>query len=41
MRFAHDPDWNRRFFSVQAAHDGKGWFWWSAHLVMGPVATSV
>ena len=27
IRFVHDPLWNRRFFSLQAARDGEGWFW--------------
>lgn len=27
IRFAHDPDWNKRIFSLQAARDGKIWFW--------------
>jgi len=24
IRFAHDPHWNKRFFSLQAARDGAG-----------------
>jgi hypothetical protein len=35
IRFTHDPDWNKRFFSLQAAHDGKSWFWGSVHVVVG------
>jgi hypothetical protein len=35
IRFAHDPDWNKRLFSLQAAHDGKGLFWGSVHIVAG------
>jgi hypothetical protein len=27
IRFRHDPYWNKRIFSLQAAHDGKIWFW--------------
>ncbi len=27
IRFFHDPLWNRRIFSIQAARDGKVWFW--------------
>ena len=27
IRFAHDPLWNRRVFSLQAARDGEIWFW--------------
>jgi hypothetical protein len=33
IRFNHDPHWNRRFFSLQAARDGKTWFWGSVHVV--------
>jgi hypothetical protein len=35
IRFAHDPDWNTRLFSLQAAHDGKTWFWGAVHVVAG------
>jgi hypothetical protein len=35
IRFAHDPDWNTRLFSLQAAHDGKGLFWGTVHVVAG------
>ena len=27
IRFRHDPYWNKRILSLQAAHDGKIWFW--------------
>jgi hypothetical protein len=27
IRFNHDPLWNKRIFSLQAAHDGEIWFW--------------
>ena len=27
IRFRHDPLWKNRIFSIQAAHDGKVWFW--------------
>jgi hypothetical protein len=27
IRFRHDLYWNKRIFSLQAAHDGKIWFW--------------
>jgi hypothetical protein len=30
----HDPLWNKRFFSLQAAHDGEGWFWQISHAVV-------
>jgi len=35
IRFVHDPDWNRRFFSLQSARDGGNRFWKVTHsLVM-------
>jgi hypothetical protein len=27
VRFIHDPRWNERIVSLQAAHDGEVWFW--------------
>ncbi len=27
VRFKHDPNWNKRFFSIQSAHDGSHWMW--------------
>lgn len=27
IRFAHNPQWNKQIFSLQAARDGKIWFW--------------
>ena len=35
IRFAHDPHWNKRIFSLQAAHDGKIWFWRATHVFAG------
>jgi hypothetical protein len=35
IRFTHDPGWNRRIFSLQAAHDGQGWFWRATHVIVG------
>ncbi|MDB5604193.1 MAG: hypothetical protein JWP25_1093 [Bradyrhizobium sp.] len=32
--FAHDPRWNKRFFSLQAAHDGETWFWQATHMIV-------
>jgi hypothetical protein len=26
IRFVHDPLWNKRIFSLQAARDGETWF---------------
>lgn len=34
IRFAHDPLWNKRLFSLQAAHDGGTWFWQAARIVV-------
>ena len=34
IRFVHDPDWNKRIFSLQAAHDGKTWFWQATHVMV-------
>ena len=41
IRFLHDPDWNKRFFSLQAAHDGETWFWQATHLFVGWAVTSI
>ena len=27
VSFTHDPNWNKRIFSLQAARDGEIWFW--------------
>jgi hypothetical protein len=34
IRFNHDPLWNKRVFSLQAARDGETWFWRSAHAIV-------
>jgi hypothetical protein len=34
IRFAHDPNWNKRIFSIQAAHDGEVWFWRATRVLM-------
>jgi hypothetical protein len=34
IRFAHDPGWNRRIFSLQAARDGGTWFWQATHMIV-------
>lgn len=31
IRFVHDPLWNKRIFSLQAARDGETWFWQATH----------
>jgi hypothetical protein len=33
IRFVHDPLWNKRILSLQAACDGEIWFWGSVHVV--------
>ena len=35
IRFNHDPLWNKRIFSIQAAHDGEVWFWRATRVIMG------
>jgi hypothetical protein len=34
IRFAHDPNWNKRVFSLQAAHDGETWVWGVTHMIV-------
>jgi len=41
IRFIHDPGWNKRLFSLQAAHDGRGLFWGTVHVVAGWGAMSI
>ena len=41
IRFLHYPHWNERFFSLQAARDGKTWFWRATHVFVGWAVTSV
>jgi hypothetical protein len=31
IRFIHDPYWNKRLFSLQAAREGGHWFWRVTH----------
>lgn len=35
IRFVHDPRWNKRIFSLQAAHDGETWFWKTTYVIIG------
>jgi len=35
IRFIHDPLWNKRIFSLQAARDGEVWFWRATRVIMG------
>jgi hypothetical protein len=34
IRFTHDPHWNKRLFSVQAARNGKHWFWQATRVIV-------
>ena len=34
IRFNHDPHWNERAFSLQAARDGEVWFWKVTHMIV-------
>ena len=34
IRFVHGPDWNKRTFSIQAAHDGGTSFWRATRTIM-------
>jgi hypothetical protein len=34
IRFTHDPCWNQRIFSLQAACDGQIWFWQVTHMIV-------
>lgn len=34
IRFVHDPRWNKRFFSLQAARDGETRFWRATRTVV-------
>ena len=35
IRFGHDPLWNKRIFSIQAARDGDIWFWRATRVILG------
>lgn len=41
IRFVHDPDWNKRIFSIQAARDGDVWFWRATRVVLGWSVASI
>ena len=41
IRFLHDPDWDKRFFSLQAARNGQTWFWRATHIFVGWTVTSI
>jgi hypothetical protein len=33
IRFNHDPNWDKRFFSLQSAHNANHWFWKATRVV--------
>ena len=35
LRVRHDPLWNKRIFSLQAARDGDIWFWRATRVILG------
>jgi hypothetical protein len=41
IRFAHDPHWKRRFFSLQSARDGGNWFWQATRIVVTWTGASI
>ena len=41
IRFTHDPNWNKRILSLQAARDGETWFWQATHVVVRCSALSI
>jgi hypothetical protein len=41
VRFTHDPYWNKRIFSLQAAHDGETWFWHATHVIVRSCVLSI
>jgi hypothetical protein len=34
IRFVHDPLWNKRIISLQAACDGEIWFWRATRVIV-------
>jgi hypothetical protein len=34
IRFVHDPSWDKKFFSLQAARDGKTLFWRATRIIV-------
>jgi hypothetical protein len=34
IRFSHDPLWDKRIFSLQAARDGEIWFWRATRIIV-------
>jgi hypothetical protein len=41
IRFRHDPDWKKRIFSLQAAHDGQIFFWRATRVLLTWATASI
>jgi hypothetical protein len=41
IRFRHDPRWNKRIFSIQAARDGEMFFWRATRVLLTWSAGSI
>jgi hypothetical protein len=41
IRFAHDPHWKQRFFSLQSARDGEHWFWQATRVIVTCTGASI
>ena len=41
IRFAHDPHWKTRFFSLQSARDGTHWFWQATRVIVTCTGASI
>jgi hypothetical protein len=41
IRFEHDPNWNKRFLSIQSAHDGNHLIWKATKVVASMFGTAV
>lgn len=33
IRFEHDPNWDKRFFSIQSAHNANHWVWKATRII--------
>ena len=41
IRFTHDPLWNKRVLSLQAARNGETWLWRATHMIVGFGSVSI
>lgn len=41
IRFRHDPNWKKRIFSLQAAHDGQIFFWRATRVLLSWATASI